>query len=162
MDRINARAAYSHLSENKGMCCLRNHSKLFSSWFCGLPLWAPWKESYDKPRQRIKKQRHRFSEKSPYSQSYGFSSSHVQMWELDHKEGWAPKNWCFWTLVLDKTLQSPLNSKEIKPVNPQFSSVAQSCPTLSDSRDYSIPGSSVLHYLLDFAQIYVHWVSDPV
>ena len=54
---------------------------------------------------------------NPSSQSYGFSSSHVWMWELDHKEGWAPKNWCFQTLVLEKTLESPLDSKEIKPVN---------------------------------------------
>ena len=57
--------------------------------------------------------------KSPYSQSYGFSSSHVWMWELDHKEGWAPKNWCFWTVVLEKTLESPFNCKEIKPVHPK-------------------------------------------
>ena len=56
---------------------------------------------------------------SPYSQSYVFSSSHVWMWELDHKESWAPKNWCFWTVVLEKTLESPLDSKEIKPVNPK-------------------------------------------
>ena len=57
--------------------------------------------------------------KGPYSQSYGFSSFHVCMWELDHKEGWAPKNWCFWTLVLEKTLESSSDSKEIKPVNPK-------------------------------------------
>ena len=55
----------------------------------------------------------------PYSQNYGLSSSHVQMWELDHKEGWALKNWCFWTVVLEKTLESPLDSKENKPVNPK-------------------------------------------
>ena len=66
----------------------------------------------------IKKQRHHFADKSPYSQSYGFSSSHVWMWELDHKEGRAPKNWCFCTMVLEKTLESPLDCKEIKPVNP--------------------------------------------
>ena len=54
-----------------------------------------------------------------YSQIYGFSSSHVWMWELDHKEGWAVKNWCFWTLVLEKTLESPLDCKEVKPVNPK-------------------------------------------
>ena len=59
------------------------------------------------------------SDKGPSSQSYGFSSSHVWMWELDHKEGWAPKNWCFQTMVLEKTLASPLYSKEIKPVNPK-------------------------------------------
>ena len=66
--------------------------------------YAPWKEIYDKPRQHIKKQRCSFPNKGPYSQSYGFSSSHVRMWELDHKEGWAPKNWCFQTVVLEKTL----------------------------------------------------------
>ena len=79
---------------------------------------TPWKESYDQPRQYIKKQRYYFANKSPSSQSYGFSS-HVWMWGLDHNEGWAPKNWSFWTLVLEKTLESPLYSKEIKPVNPK-------------------------------------------
>ena len=76
-------------------------------------------ESYDQPRHHIKKQRHYFFNKGPFSQSYGFSSSHVQLWELDHKESWAPKNWCFWTVVLEKTLESPLDCKEIKPVNPK-------------------------------------------
>ena len=70
-------------------------------------------------RQRIKKQRHHFVNKGPSSQCYGFSSSHVWMWELDHKEGWAPKKWCFQTVVLDKTLESPLDFKGIKPVNPK-------------------------------------------
>ena len=70
-------------------------------------------------RQSIEKQRHYFANKDPYSQNYGFSSSHVQMWELGHKEGWVPKNWCFWTVVLEKTLESPLKCKEIKPVNPK-------------------------------------------
>ena len=78
-----------------------------------------WNKSYDKPRQCIKKQRHLFANKCPSSQSYGFSSSHVWMWELDHKESWAPKNWCFWTVVLEKTLESPLDSKEIQPVHPK-------------------------------------------
>ena len=80
---------------------------------------AHWKESYDEPRQHIKKQRHYFVHKHLYSQSYGFSSSHVWMWELDHKEGWALKNWCFWTAVLKKTLESPLDCKEIQPVHPK-------------------------------------------
>ena len=79
--------------------------------------FAPWKTSYDKSRQCIEKQRHHFASKGPYSQSYGFSSSHVWMWELDHKEVWAPKNWHFWTVVLEKTLESPFDCKEIKPVN---------------------------------------------
>ena len=78
-----------------------------------------WNKSYDKPRQCIKKQRHLFANKCPSSQSYGFSSSHVWMWELDHKESWAPKNWCFWTVVLEKTLESPLDCKEIQPVHPK-------------------------------------------
>ena len=77
-----------------------------------------WKKSHDQPRQHIKKQRHYFADKDPYSQSYSFSGSHVWMWELDHKESWVPKNWCFWTVVLEKTLKSPLDCKEIKPVNP--------------------------------------------
>ena len=80
---------------------------------------APWKKSYEKLRQHIKKQRYHFTNKGLYSQSYGFSSSHVWMWELDHKEGWALKNWCFWTVVLEKTLKSPLYCKEIQPVNPE-------------------------------------------
>ena len=70
-------------------------------------------------RQRITKQWHHFANKGPYNQSYHFSSSYVRMWKLDHKEGWAPKNWCFWTVVLEKTLESSLDSKEIKPVNPK-------------------------------------------
>ena len=65
------------------------------------------------------KQRYHFANQGPYSQSYGFSSSHVQMWNLDHKEGWVPKNWRFWTVVLEKTLENPLDSEEIKPVNPK-------------------------------------------
>ena len=76
-------------------------------------------EEKDRPRQHIKKQRHYFADKYPSSQSYVFSSSHVWMWELDHKEGCVPKNWCFWTVVLEKTLESPLDCKEIKPVNPK-------------------------------------------
>ena len=82
---------------------------------------APWKESYDKPRQHIKKQRHYFTDKGLSSQNYGFSSSHVWMWELDHKESWVLKNWCIWTVVLENTLESSLDSKEIKPVNPKGS-----------------------------------------
>ena len=81
--------------------------------------FAPWKKTYDPPRHHIKKQRHYFANKGPYSQSYCFSSSHVWMWELYDKESWAPKNSCFWTVVLKKTLESPLDCKEIKPVNPK-------------------------------------------
>ena len=79
---------------------------------------APWKKSCDKPRQHIKKQRHYFAGKGLSSQGYGFSSSHAWMWELDHKESWALKNWCFWTVVLEETLENPFNCK-IKPVSPK-------------------------------------------
>jgi len=80
---------------------------------------TPWKESYDQPRQYIKKQRHHFVNKDPFSQGYGFSSGHVCMWELNYKESWAPKNWCFWPVVLEKTLESPLDFKEIQPIHPK-------------------------------------------
>ena len=82
---------------------------------------APWKKNYDydQLRQHIKKQRHYFANKGLSSQGYGFSSSHVWMWELDYKESWALKNWCFWTVVLEKTLESPLDCKEIQPVHPK-------------------------------------------
>ena len=80
---------------------------------------TPWKESYYQPRQHIKKQTHYFANKGPQNPRYRFSSSHVWMWELDHKEGWALKNWCFQTMVLEKTLESSLDCKKIKPVNPK-------------------------------------------
>ena len=80
---------------------------------------ASWKKSDDQPRQHIKKQRHYFANKGPSSQSYGFSSSHVWIWDVDHEEGWPPKNWCFLTEMLEKTLESSLDCKEIKPVNPK-------------------------------------------
>ena len=80
---------------------------------------TPWKESYDQPRQHIKKQRHYFVDKGLCSQGHGYSSSHVWMWELDYKESWALKNWCFWTEVLEKTLESPLECKEIQLVHPK-------------------------------------------
>ena len=78
-------------------------------------------ENYDQLRQLIKKQRHYFTNKGPSSQSYGFSSGHVWMWELDYKESKALKNWCFWNVVLEKTLESPLDCKEIQPVYPKGS-----------------------------------------
>ena len=100
--------------------------RLQSHWRMQLQPWnlkmlAPWKKSYDKPRQHIKKQRHYFADKGLSSQIYGFSSSHVwkQRWELDHKESWALKNWCFWTVVLEKILESPLDCKKIQPVHPK-------------------------------------------
>ena len=80
---------------------------------------ASWKKSYDQPRQHIKKQRYYFVYKGPTSQSYGFPNSHVWVWELDYKESWALKNWYFWTVVLEETLESPLDGKEIQPIHPK-------------------------------------------
>ena len=104
-----------------------NKKNMLPFWKCLWSIWewGPYKQvnmsihSYDQLRQHIKKQKHDFADKGQSSQSYGFSSSHVWMWALDHKESWVPKNWCFWTVVLEKTLESPLDFKEIKPVNPQ-------------------------------------------
>ena len=80
---------------------------------------APWKKSYDQPRQHIIKQTEYFVNKGPSSQGYGFSCGHVWMWELDCEESWAPKKRCFWTVVLEKTLESPLDFKELQPVHPK-------------------------------------------
>ena len=87
---------------------------------------TPWKKSYDKTRQHIKKQRHHFANKGPSNQSYGFSRSYVRMRELNHKEGWALKNWCFQTVVMEKTLESPLDTRRtnqaiLKEINPKYS-----------------------------------------
>ena len=81
--------------------------------------WQKQLSSSSSSRQHIKKQRHYFANKGRSSQRYGFSSSHVWMWELDYKESWVLKNWCFWTVVLEKTLESPLDCKEIQPVHPK-------------------------------------------
>ena len=94
-------------------------AKLLQIVTATMKLLAPRKKSYDQPRQHIKKQRHYFADKGLSSQSYGFSSGHVWMWELDCKESWVPKNWCFWAVVLEKTLESPLDCKEIQPVHPK-------------------------------------------
>ena len=80
---------------------------------------APWEKSYDPPRQHIKNQRLSIANKSPSSQSSGFSNTHVWMWDLDYKETLAPKSWCFQTVVLEKTFESPLDCKEMNPVNPK-------------------------------------------
>ena len=80
---------------------------------------APWKKCYDQPRQHIKKQRHYFSNKGLPSQGYGFSSGHVWMWDWDYKESWGPKNWCFWTVVLEKSLESPVSASRSKLVHPK-------------------------------------------
>ena len=95
---------------------LQNHCR----WWMQPWNWkmlTPWKESYDQPRQHIEKQRHYFANKGPSSQGYGFPSGHVWMWELDCEESWELKNRCFWTVVLEKTLESPLDCKEIQPVH---------------------------------------------
>ena len=76
-----------------------------------------WKESNNKPRQYVEKHRHNSADICPYSQGYGLPSGHIRLWELDHKEGRVRKNWCLWTEVLEKTPESPLDNKEIKPVN---------------------------------------------
>ena len=97
---------------------LQNHCRwLLQTW--NEKTFVPWKKSYDQSRQHIKKQRHYFVNFCLSSQGYGFSSGHVWMWELDYKESWAQKNWCFWTVVLEKTLESPLDCKEIQPVHPK-------------------------------------------
>ena len=95
-------------------------SRLFVFLYCHRVLVARilW-QSYGKPRQHIRKPRQHFADKGPSSQSYGLSSSQVPLWELDHREGWVPKNWCFWIVVLEKTLETPFGSKESKPVHPK-------------------------------------------
>ena len=84
---------------------------------------TPWKKSYEQPRQHVKKQRHFFDNKGPSSQSYGFSSSHVWMWELDHKDSWVLKNWYLSTVVLEKTLESPFTARRsnLKEISPEYS-----------------------------------------
>ena len=85
---------------------LQNHCRWWlQPW--NKKLLVPWEKSYDQPKQHVKKQKHYFADKDLSSQSYGFSSSHVWIWELDHKEGWAPKNWCFWAVVLGRLLSVP-------------------------------------------------------
>ena len=101
--------------------CTRISSLELPHLFTGATVTCYDKKSYDKPRQCIKKQRHHFANKGLYSQSYGFSSSHVWMLELDLKGEWALENWCFQIMVLDKTFESPLDSSKIKPVNPKVS-----------------------------------------
>ena len=99
------------------------HSNITADGDCSheIKILAPWKKSYGQSRQHIKKQRHYFVNKGPSSQGYGFSSGHEWMWKLDHKESWALKNWCFWTVVLEKTLESPLDCKEIQSILKEIS-----------------------------------------
>ena len=110
---------------------------------------APWKKSYDKPRQCIKKQRHHFANKGPYSQSYGFSSSYVWIWELDHKESWVPKNWCFWIVVLERLLKVPWTARR-----------SNQSILKENSPEYSLEGLMLklkLHTLATWCKELTHW-----
>ena len=102
---------------HNGILAIKKKRIWVSSNEVELKTLSPWKENYDQHRQHIKKQRRYFASKGPSSQGYGFSSGHVWLWELDCKESWALKNWCFWTVVLEKVLESPWDSKEIQPVH---------------------------------------------
>ena len=140
-----------------------------------LPLW---KKSYDQPRQHIIKQIYYFAGKGLSSQSYGFFSSHVWIWKLDHKESWALKNWCFWTVVdafelwcWRRLLRAPWMAKRSQQsikINPeyslevQFSSVTQSCLTLCNPMNCSTPGLPVHHQLPEYTQNQVHRVGDAI
>ena len=118
---------------------------------------ASWQESYDKPRLCVEKQRHHSADEVLYSQGYSLPSGHIWLWELDHKEGRMPNNWCFQAVVLEKTPESSLDSKKIKPVNlkrnqpwtligrphTEAAKSLQSCPTLCDPINGSQPGSPV-------------------
>ena len=111
---------------------------------------ASWKENYDKSRQHIKKQRHHFVNECLYNQSYNFPSSHVWMWELRHKEGWVPNNWCFQTVVLERTLESPLDCKKTKPVNPK-----ENQPWINHWKDWCWSWSS--NILVTWYKKSTHW-----
>jgi len=120
-EKVQAVTAFIYLgfkTTQDGDCCHENKRQKKS---CGKPRWC------------IKKQRHHFVDKGLCSQGCGFSSSHVQMWELDHKEGWALKNWCFRTAALEQTLENPLDFKVIKRVNPKRKSESESRSVVSDS-----------------------------
>ena len=127
---------------------LQNHCR----WWLQPWNWkmlTPWKKSYDQPRQHIIKQRHYFANKVPSSQNYGFSSSHVWMWELDYKESWVLKNGCFWTVVFKKALESPLDCKKIQPVI-----------LMEISPEYSLEGLMLqlnLQYLATWYKELTHW-----
>ena len=119
------RRGKSGSSDRSSFLRLQNHCRWWLQPWNSKTL-AAWKESYDKPRQCIKKQRHHLANKGSYSQRSGFTSSHAQMWELDHKEDWGPKNWCFRSVMLDKTLVSPWTTKRsnqsiLKKINPEYS-----------------------------------------
>ena len=110
---------------------------------------TPWKESYDQSAQHIKKQRHYFANKGLSSQGNGFSSSRVWMWELDCEESWAPNNWCFWTVVLEKTLESPLDYKEIQPVHHKEISTGCSLEGLMNTLKLKLKVKLKLQYFVE-------------
>ena len=109
------------LSDRLYFLGLQNHCRWWlQPW--NKKMLAAWKKSYDQPRQHIKKQRHYFADKSPSTWNYGFSSSHAWMWELDYKESWAPKNWCFWTVVLKSPSDCRRSNQSIlKEISPEYS-----------------------------------------
>ena len=107
----------------KSLSCVRLLATPWTAAYQAPPSMGFSRQEYA-PLKSIKKKRHHFGNKGPYIQSYGFSSSHVWMLELDHKESWAPNNWWLWTVVLEKTLESPLDCKKNKPVkeiSPEYS-----------------------------------------
>ena len=128
---------------------------------------TPWKESYDQPRQHIKKKRYHFANKSLSSQGYGFSSGHVWMRELDvtkaeHQRIDAFELWCWRRLLRVPWFARRSNQSVLKEINVQFSSVAQSCPTLCDPMNCSTPGLPVHHQLPEFTQTHVHRVRGAI
>ena len=126
---------------------LQNHCRWWPQpW--NKKMLTPWKESYDQPRQHIKKQRHYFADKGPSSQGYGFSSDHVWIWELDCEESWAPKNSCFWTVVLEKTLESPLDCKETQLVHPKDQSCVFTGKTDAEAETPVLRPSNVKSWLI--------------
>ena len=124
-ERLHFHFSLSCIGEGNGnplQCsCLENPRDRGAWWAAvyGGALSRTWLKWLSSSRQHIKEQRHYLANKGPSSQSHGFSSSHVWLWELDYKESWVLKNWCFWTVVLEKTLESPLDCKEIQPVHPK-------------------------------------------
>ena len=146
--------------------------KLGSWWWTGRPgvLWFMGLQTIrhvgatelNELRQHIKKQRYFFADKGPSSQGYGFSSSHIRMWELDYKESWVPNNWCFWTVVLENFEQSNALLLGRKAMINLFSSITQLCLTICDPMNHSTPGLPVHHQLPEFTQTHVHRVSDAI
>ena len=119
--KIMAFGSHHFMGNRSGNSVILYFLGLQNHWRWWLQPWnkKTWKKSYDQHRQHSKKQRHYFANKGPSGQEYGFSSSHAWMWWLDYKESWVLKNWCFWTVVLGKTLESPLACKQIQSIHPK-------------------------------------------